>query len=63
MKKIVLLLGFIALMMLTLTSWAQVQTGKITGDVSDNDQKLIESATISVLKAKNFIGTEKALGL
>ena len=53
MKKIMLLLGFIALLMITLTSWAQAQTGKISGDVSDNTQKLIESATVSVLKAKD----------
>ena len=53
MKKIVLLLSFIALMLISLASRAQVTTGKITGDVSDNAQRAIESATISVLKAKD----------
>ena len=53
MKKIVLLLSFIALMLICLASRAQDKSGKISGDVSDNTQKTIESATISVLRAKD----------
>src|SRR5829696_7850933 len=48
MKKI-----FSLFTLLALFSFAQAQKGKITGSVIDGSQKTVESATISLLKAKD----------
>ncbi|MBD0376790.1 MAG: carboxypeptidase regulatory-like domain-containing protein, partial [Flavisolibacter sp.] len=50
MKKILTLLS---LVMVALLTQAQTRIGKVTGTVKDGGQKAIESATISVLKAKD----------
>ena len=49
MKKISTMLAALAI---TIASFAQT-TGKISGTVQDGSQKIIESATISLLKAKD----------
>jgi hypothetical protein len=49
MKKILILLTVLALFSFT----SQAQKGKISGSVRDGSQKMFESATISLLKAKD----------
>lgn len=50
MKKI---LGLMLLIALTVISQAQTNNGKITGHVTDGNQKVVESATITLLQAKD----------
>ena len=50
MKKIMTLLTVLTL---SIVSLAQTQTGKISGHVIDGNQKIIESATITLLRAKD----------
>lgn len=52
MRKILTMLA-IALIALTPASEAQTRTGKITGTVIDGNTKTIESATITLLRAKD----------
>lgn len=52
MRKLLSLLA-LALTTLSLASYAQTKTGKISGTVSDGSTKIIESATITLLKAKD----------
>lgn len=52
MRKLLSLLT-VALTTLSLVSYAQVKPGKITGTVIDGSTKTIESATITLLKAKD----------
>src|SRR3954447_20269860 len=52
MKKYVTLLT-VVFMALSLYSFSQQPKGKITGSVIDGDTKTIESATITLLKAKD----------
>jgi iron complex outermembrane receptor protein len=52
MRKLLSLLAF-ALTALSIVSYAQVKTGKINGTVIDGSTKTIESATITLLKAKD----------
>ncbi len=53
MKKMMTLLTVLALSALSLVSQAQTKIGKVTGHVIDGSQKIIESATITLLKAKD----------
>src|SRR5215510_12724083 len=50
MKRTLLLLAIITL---SLSSIAQIANGKLTGTVTDEAQKGVESATVSLLKAKD----------
>src|SRR5690349_13899104 len=50
MKNILILLSLITL---SLSSIAQVANGKLKGTVTDEAQKPVESATVSLLKAKD----------
>ena len=52
MKKILTILT-VALTALSSVSYAQTKTGKVTGTVIDGNTKTIESATITLLKAKD----------
>lgn len=52
MRKLLSLLA-LALTTLSLASYAQTKTGKISGTVIDGNTKTIESATITLLKAKD----------
>lgn len=52
MRKLLSLLA-LALTTLSLASYAQTKTGKISGTVIDGSTKTIESATITLLKAKD----------
>ncbi len=52
MRKILTMLVF-ALTIATYTSYAQTETGKITGTVIDGNVKTIEAATITLLNAKD----------
>jgi iron complex outermembrane recepter protein len=52
MKKIMTLLT-VALTALSLVSFAQVKNGKVSGTVIDGNTKTIESATITLLRAKD----------
>ena len=52
MKKIITLLT-LALTTLSFVSLAQVKNGKVSGTVIDGNTKTIESATITLLRAKD----------
>src|SRR6186713_1694992 len=52
MRKVLSLLA-LSLTFLTLASYAQTKTGRISGTVIDGSTKTIESATITLLKAKD----------
>src|SRR4030095_4251733 len=51
MKKIVALLGLT--LSLSIIGFTQTKTGRINGKVMDGNQKTIESATITLLRAKD----------
>jgi outer membrane receptor protein involved in Fe transport len=53
MKKIFSLLTVLGLLSISLVSKAQTKTGKIVGQVTDGNQKTVEAATISLLRAKD----------
>ncbi|MEI9910155.1 MAG: carboxypeptidase-like regulatory domain-containing protein [Bacteroidota bacterium] len=52
MRKLMTLLT-VALTALSFVSFAQVKNGKISGTVIDGNTKIIESATITLLRAKD----------
>jgi len=53
MKKMMTLLTVLTLSALSIVSQAQTKTGKVSGHVVDGSQKIIESATITLLMAKD----------
>ncbi len=53
MKKMTTLLMVLSLTTLSFISQAQTGTGKVTGHIVDGSQKIIASATITLLKAKD----------
>jgi iron complex outermembrane recepter protein len=53
MKKMTKLIAALGLSLATMSSFAQLKTGKITGSISTTSTKPLEAATISLLKAKD----------
>ncbi|HVG42336.1 MAG TPA: TonB-dependent receptor, partial [Chitinophagaceae bacterium] len=53
MRKLMMLMTGIFVTLFPLVSLAQTKTGKVSGTVQDGSQKVIESATITLLKAKD----------
>lgn len=53
MKKLKTLLAITILTLSSIVSYAQSKTGKISGSINDGSQKTLESATVSLLKAKD----------
>src|SRR5690349_11698030 len=52
MRKLLIML-VVSMLTLSTTSFAQLRNGKITGTVIDGNAKTIESATITLLRAKD----------
>jgi iron complex outermembrane recepter protein len=53
MRKILTLLTVVMILMISATSYAQTNTGKVKGSIVDENNKVVPKATITILRAKD----------